>query len=175
MNTRNRTLTPAIPSIFLTDIDGEQVFNNAALQYHTWDTVVFKTSDFHYTIDDDKVQINRQGGGFYEITFEVSWKTVQTLRDIYTDIHINGAELINSHVHTFVAGASGQSTYRDQHVIHYIVYLNYGDYIQIVSRGGGTNVTTDPKSSRLMIKFIPIQGWDNNSGGKESYRGGVLR
>ena len=174
MNTRNRTLTPVIPSIFLTDTDGEQVFSTVG-EFHTWDTVVLKTSDFHYIVDGNRVQINRQGGGFYEISFEVSWKTTQILRQIWTDLYANGAKLVNSHAHTYVTGASGQPTYRDQHIIHYIVYLNYGDYVQVKSQSSGSNVTTDPESSRLIIKFIPIQGWDNNSGGKESYRGGVLR
>lgn len=173
-NRRNRTLKPAIPFIFLSDTLGEQVFS-ATGEFHTWDTVAIKTTDFHYTVDDDRVTINRQGSGFYEIAFEVSWKTAEILRQIWTDIYINGAELKNSHVHTYVTGSAGQPTYRDQHVIHYIVYLNYKDYIQIKSQSSGSNVTTDPKSSRLSVKFIPIHGWDNNAGGNVNFRGGVMR
>lgn len=174
MNQRNKTVTPAIPLIFLSDASGEQVFGSAADQFHTWDTVVLKTSDFHYTVDDDRIIINRRSAGFYEITFEVSWKTVETLRQIWTDVFVNGVNLTNSHTHTFVAGSGGQPTYRDQHVIHYIIYLNPGDYIQLASRGNSTNVTTDPKSSRLIIKFIPLKGWNNDTGGKVRSKGGFI-
>ena len=169
-----RTVKPAIPFIFLSDTGGEQVFS-AVGEFHTWDKEAFKTSDFHYNLDDNRVQINRQGGGFYEITFEVSWKTTEILRQIWTDIYKNGVKLANSHVHTYVTGSAGQPTYRDQHVIHNVIYLEYKDYIQIKSQSSGSNVTTDPASSRLMIKFIPVHGWDNSVGGKTNYRGRVMR
>lgn len=172
--TRYRTPSPAIPSIFLSDTDGEQVFS-ATGEFHTWDTIRFITSDFHYTTDDERITINRQGGGYYEILFQVSWKTEEILREIWSDIYINGVELKNSHVHTYVTGAGGSPTYRDQHVIHYVIYLNYKDYIQIHSESSGSNVTTDPKSSRLSIKFIAAKGWNNSAGGKERFKGGVMR
>jgi hypothetical protein len=173
-NRRNRTLTPAIPFIFLSDATGAQCFD-ATGGFHTWDTIAFKTSDFHYTVDDDRVQINRQGSGWYEITFEVSWYTEQILREIKTDLYINGTLAINSHIHTYVTGAGGQPTYRDQHVLHYIIYLTYKDYIQIKSTASASGVCTDPASSRLMVKFIPIHGWNNDAGGRVNFRGGVDR
>jgi hypothetical protein len=171
---RNRAITPAIPFIFLSDTDGEQVFGNVANQFHTWDNIILKTSDFIYVADMDKIRINKGGSGFYDITFEVSWKTVQTLREIWTDLYVNGVEVKDSHIHTFVAGAGGQPTYRDQHVLHYPIYLEYGDYIQIASRSSNTNVTTDPKSSRLIIKLIPMEGWNNRSGGYRRTQKGVF-
>lgn len=168
---RYRTITPAIPYIFLSDADGEQVFNNAANQFHTWDTTMFKTSDFIYVSDSSKIFINKQGSGLYEITFEVSWKTTE-LRAmlIYTDIYVNGVKLPNSRAHTYV-----DDSIRSQHTIHYITYLKRGDYVQIASRADDANVTTDSESSRLSVKFVAMKGWDNSHGGKENYRGEVVR
>lgn len=166
VNNRIRTIAPAIPAIFLSDTAGEQVFS-ATGEFHTWDTIMFKTTDFHYTIDSDKIILNRVSSGLYEISFEVSWKTEEILRQIWTDLYINGIKVLNSHVHTYVTGAGGQPTYRDQHVLHYIIYLNSKDYIQIKSQSSGTNVKTDPQSSRIIVKQIAMKGWDNGAGGSE--------
>ena len=46
MTTRKRTNTPVIPFIQLYDA-GTQTFTVAG-EFHTWDTIVFKTSDLHY-------------------------------------------------------------------------------------------------------------------------------
>ena len=172
--TRNRTATPAIPCIFLQDAGGDQCVTDTG-GYQTWDTLVFKTSDFQYVLDDSKITILRGHSGYYEITFEVSYQTIQKLREVKTSLYKNGVELVNSLVHTFSTGAAGKPTYRDEHVLHYIVLLNKDDYVQIKTVGSGSDVCTIAETSRLIIKALPMDGWDNNRGGMKMVRGGVGR
>ncbi|MBU0598874.1 hypothetical protein KKF61_07890, partial [Patescibacteria group bacterium] len=59
--------------------------------------------------------------------------------------------------------------------ISYIVYLEKGDYIQVYSIMGSEDSQTKPETSRLIISFIPMLGWDNSASGRADYKGGVVR
>jgi hypothetical protein len=58
------------------------------------------------------------------------------------------------------------------------VYLEGHDYIQIKTvTDNADSVYSLAETSRIMIKWLPVKGWNNNAGGNEktSYRGGVFR
>ena len=163
---RNRTVIPAVPYLFLQDAGGGQCFD-AVGSFHTWDTIGFQTSDFKHIVDNDKVNIIIQG--YYEVTFEVSFYTEQILREVKSELYKNGVLVANSHVHTYVTGAGGAPTYRDEQVIHFVLYLSHGDYIQIKTTGSAAGVCTDPASSRLLVKFVEMKGWNNKRAGSTKY------
>ena len=172
---RNRPITPAIPYLFISDTTGAQAFTNVGA-WHTWDTIMFKTSEFIYLADDNRVLINKQGSGFYEITFEASfYVSSKLIRQVKTDLYKNGVIVANSHTHTTVSGSTDSDWNRDHQTIHYVIYLEKGDTIQVKTQTDTETVYTDPASSRLMINFIPLRGWNNSNGGRLRMRGEVAR
>ena len=174
---RNKTSKPVIPFVQLYDHAGAQIFTSAGA-YHTWDTVSFKTSDIHYTADEDAVFINNPGTGYYEVTFECSYSTATVGQNVTTtQLYINGSGIEGSKsvLCIYYAGGQGVAICGTQ-TMHFALYLKAGDRIQIkTSTNIGCGVMSYPDSSRLLIKFIPVKGWNNNSGGNINYRGDVLR
>ena len=170
----NKVSMPAIPSIQLYD-SSTQVFTTAG-EFHTWDTVSFKTSDFHYVADDDRVMLHRPSTGYYEITFECNFiKSGDGLGIGICQIYKNG---------TAVPGAKaiGCSYSSRQEVsscacvtLHFNMYLNGRDYIQIKTTSSIDSLISSAETSRLIIKFIPTKGWDNSFAGNENYKGEVAR
>jgi len=174
MTTRKRTNTPVIPFIQLYDT-GSQTFTVAG-EFHTWDTIDFKTSDFHYTEDDDRVSINIPSAGYYEITFECSFTKsgaglgAATCQVYKNGVDVTGAKAIGCSYDTGQGAAACACM-----TLHFIIYLKARDYIQIKTTASGNSLASGMETSRLLIKFIPTQGWNNNNGGNLNFRGGVER
>lgn len=157
---RNRVVIPAVPYLFIADANGYQCFDFAGA-FHTWDTIIFQTSEFDYIADNNKINIFKSG--YYEITFEASWYGPATIKNVETDIYKNGAKVANSHSHIIV---DVDTQYQ---AIHFVLYLECGDYIQIKTCGGTPNVCTDAASSRLIIKFVTMKDWNNRRAGSVKY------
>ena len=176
MAVRTRTNKPVIPFIQLYDT-GTQTFTIVG-EFHTWDTVNFKTSDFRYTSDDDKVVINVPSTGFYEVTFECSFTIGEAgFASASSQLYING-EAVEGSKASGCGYDSGQGSVSCACVtLHFIKYLNSKDYIQIKTTNSiaSKDMLTVPETSRLIVKFIPVKGWNNNAGGKFSYKGNVMR
>ena len=174
MTTRNRTNTPVIPFIQLYDV-GTQTFTVAG-EFHTWDSIAFKTSDFHYTEDDDRVMINVPSAGYYEITFECSFtKSGSGFGAATSQIYINGEAVTGAKaVGCAYDTGQGQASCACM-TLHFIIYLKARDYIQIKTTASANSLLSGLETSRLLIKFIPTQGWNNNNGGNINYRGRVSR
>lgn len=172
---RNRNVTPAIPFIQLCDEDGGLSITAIGV-FHTWDTQSFKTSNFHYNLDSDRVYIKKNSAGYYEITFDCSFGTnTNDTIDIDTQIYKNGIAVDNS-VTRVTASAAGQiPTYYASQTLHFILFLEKGDYVQIKSTASANSVSTIGETSRLIIRFIPMEGWNNSHAGREQQSGGVLR
>ena len=170
---RNRVNTPVIPSIQLYD-SGTQTFTTAG-EFHTWDTIAFKTSDFHYTVDDDRVIVQLPSTGYYEITFEGSFYSAG-IASLTSQLYINGDAVEGSKVRGCAYYNQGTVACACM-TLHFIKYLNSKDYIQIetITSIGSEDVLTTPETSRLIVKFIPTLGWNNSKGGNMNYRGGVVR
>ena len=174
MINRKRTNTPVIPFIQLYDT-GTQSFT-AAGEFHTWDTINFKTSDFHYTEDDDRVSINIPSAGYYEITFECSFiKCGVGLGTANSQIYINGNAIEGAHANGCAYDTGQGCASCACMTLHYIIYLTARDYIQIKTIANADSMTSIIETSRLIVKFIPTQGWNNNNGGNANYRGRVNR
>lgn len=167
---------PAIPSILLFDDTGLQTFTSTG-EFHTWDTQQHSTSHFRYKLDGDTVILENNQYNMYEVTFECSFFTqVSGTIIIYSELYKNGTAINGSRTYTSSVG-SGQGTTTNGNVsIHFLLYLKGGDTIQvktITNNAGATYSYT--KSSRLMVNFVPIRGWDNSKAGRIEYKGSVLR
>lgn len=174
MTNRNRTSTPVIPFIQLYD-SGTQTFTMAG-EFHTWDTIVFKTSDLHYIADEDRVLVNIPSAGYYEITFECSFtKSGAGIAAATSQIYKNGVAVAGSKAvgcsYDTGQGLAGCATM----TLHFIIYLKARDYIQIKTTASTNSMLSGLETSRLLVKFIPTQGWNNNNGGNTNYRGRVMR
>lgn len=164
--TRYRSPKPSIPFVFLYDITGGQSFTTS-LAYHTWDTEKIITSSFTY--NNGKIYLNTMSSGLYKVTFECSYQGAGS-GIARTRIYKNG---------TIEVGSRGRVSFelakRRYVSISYIVYLEIGDYLQIGADTSASSITTIAGTSRLIIEFIPMQGWNNSSGGRSEYKGGVIR
>lgn len=173
----NNTLNPAIPYIFLYDeLGGQQI--NAVGIFHTWDITKIKTSHFKYMDDTNKITLNSNSSGLFLVQFNCSWITYDDSNDvtIISSIFKNGFELAGSRTVCSVSGAGLQEDIlKNCQSICYVVYLEKGDYLQIKSWTTADTAASIANSSRLLISFIPMQGWDNSFSGRLDYKGGVLR
>ena len=164
----NNDIHPAIPYIALYDEDGTQVINGSFL---TWDSIKSKTSHFLYSADDDRVQLQLNSSGLYEVTFNVSLAGSDTC---YFELYKNGTVISESRM--FISPImAGQTIYTQSGSIKYVVFLQKGDYIQVKGTGVIDGASTIANTSRLIIKFLPMHGWDNSAGGRLDYKGGVER
>ena len=173
---RNRIRYPAIPFIFLYDVEGDQVFTNAG-QFHIWDFQQTKTSHFKYNLNDDRVYLHNNQYGFYEITFECSFITYANATiTLTTQIYKNGLAVTGSSVASAVTGAAGDvDLVKTCQSVHFIIYLKGTDYIQIKTiTDSASDVLSIEDTSRLMIKFIPVRGWNNDAGGRITNRKGII-
>ena len=174
MATRRRITKPVIPFIQLYDL-GTQTFTVAG-EFHTWDTINFKTSDFRYASDDDKIAIYVPSTGFYEVTFECNFtKSGAGFATATTQLFLNGsgvsgAKSINCAYDTGQGDASCAFL-----TLHFVIYLNANDYVQIKTTASADSLVSSAETSRLIIKFIPAKGWNNNAGGQISYKGNIMR
>lgn len=178
---RKRVLKPATPYLLLHDDVGGQVFMPPNGDFITWDNIKIKTNQFHYTADDDRVQINTNQSGFYEIVFECSYSGSH-FSNIEATLYKNGVIVDGADTHCFC----GQISYYNgqaytnavgygSHTLTYVLFLEQNDYIQIKIKPTGYNATTLEDSSRLLVKFVPLRGWNNKTAGKFNDKGGVLR
>jgi len=174
--TLNRKPKPSIPSILLYDNTGLQSFTNAG-EFHTWDTEQIKTSHFWYKIDGTKVILENNQQNMYEVTFECSYLTYVTgVIIVYSELYKNGVAVNGSRTYTSCSGASQSPTGIGNISIHYLLYLKGGDTIKMKTTTNNAGVTYSyPDTSRLMINFMPIRGWDNSKAGRIEYKGSVLR
>jgi len=171
---RYKTNKPVIPIIQLYDRAGAQGFTNAG-EFHTWDTIDFKTSDFHYAEDDDKIRLNVPSAGYYEIIFECSFMTyVDGLSQVVSQIYKNGSGVTGAKSIVCTSAAAQTPSSCGCCSIHFIEYLEARDCIQVKTTATNLNYSGG-ETSRLIIKFIPVRGWNNNAGGQISYKGHVMR
>jgi len=173
-NSRTRTNKPVIPFIQLYD-KGTQTFTVAG-EFHTWDTIDFKTSSFRYASDDDKIVINIPNAGYYEVTFECSfYKSGAGIGTGTSQLYKNGSAVEGAKAigcsYDTGQGLTGCSCI----TLHFIIYLNSREYVQIKTTSSANSLISNLETSRLLIKFIPTYGWNNNSGGNMNYHGDIMR
>jgi len=173
----NNDISSAVPLTLLYDTTGLQAFTSAGA-FHTWDTIKTKSSHFNYTVDDDRIQLKVNSSGLFKITFECSFSTDTANQNCTTSqIYKNGTALdgAKSVICIYWAGGQGIVICGSQ-TLTYTVYLSINDYIQVKTNTGASgNVLTYPDSSRLMIEFIPIHGYNNDRGGRKMFTGKVMR
>lgn len=161
-------ITPAIPYIAIYDGGGGQTINGSFL---TWDSIKAKTSHFLYSSDDDRIQLGVNSCGLFEITFNISLSGSGLC---YFDIYKNGSLIPEGRVYICPL-MSGQDYFYDSGSIKYVILLQKDDYIQIKGTCSGGSGESVANTSRLIIKALPMRGWDNSSSGREMYSGGVQR
>lgn len=163
-------LKPAIPYIYLYDVGGSQTINGS---YLIWDTIKNKTSHFHYTADDDRVQLKTNSSGLFKLIFEVSL-TGSNSAIAYFDVYKNGIIVEGSRMYISVI-YYGQTLFPQSGIITSIIFLEKGDYIQIKGSVVGGAPTIIANTSRLLISFLPMKGYNNSNAGREQYNGGIAR
>ena len=170
----NKLSKPVIPCAQLWDT-GLQVFTTVG-EFHTWDNIAFKTSDFHYVADDDRIVLHRPSTGYYEVTFECSFtKSGAGFGAAVCSLYKNGI-VVPGATAVGCGYDSGQGQASCACVtLHFILYLKGNDYLQIKTTASANSMISGSQTSRLIVKFIPTRGWDNSSGGNINYRGEVMR
>lgn len=168
----------AIPYLFMYDVGGNQTFGTATETFHEWDTIRVASSHFNVTAEQDRIYLNTNSSGLFKVTFECSFITYDEDDDllITSTLYKNGTELEGSETMCSVTGGASQADkVKNSKTITYIVFLEKDDYIQVESKTSANEVISLGNTSRLIIEFIPMQGWNNSSGGREQYSGGVMR
>lgn len=167
-------IQPVIPFIFLYDSGGGQTFDSSG-EYHTWDSVEFKTSHFTYSADDDRISLEVNSYGIYAIEFDCSFFTTYNGNVmVTTEIEKNGTTIDGSESVISVSG-TGSPELRNSQSIHYVLRLNKGDIIKIKTTTDVDSVDTVIDTSRLIIYFIPVYGFNNSNGGRMEFKGGIIR
>ena len=176
-NAFENNLTPAIPYVFMYDVAGAQVFGTSGA-FHEWDIVKVKSSHFNATAEQDRIYLNTNSSGLFKVTFDCSFIGYDEDDDllITSSLYKNGTVLAGAEVMCSVtAGSSQADKIKNCQSMTYIVYLEKGDYMQVKTETSANEVYSMGDSSRVIIEFIPMQGWNNSAGGRTQYDGGVMR
>lgn len=148
-------LHPSVPYVFLYNT-GTQEFTTAGV-LHTWTTVKCITS--HFSHDTNAILLNTNSSGLFKVTFECS---------------LNGnAESVLLKNDVVLPGCVCRGV--DGHSITAVVALEKDDILQVKTTGIDGTRTSIANSTRLIVEFIPMKGYNNDSGGRTEYKGGVLR
>jgi len=161
-------INPAIPYISLYDAGGGQTINGS---YLTWDGIKCKTSHFTYEEDDDRVQLSVNSSGLFEITFNIS---LSGNGNNYFEIYKNGSLISESRMYV-CPPTVGQTSYYDSGSLHYVVFLQKDDYIQIKGTCAAGSGETIANTSRLTVRFLPMRNWDNGKAGRPQWNGDIVR
>lgn len=163
----NNDINTATPSILLYDVGGSQTINSSGV-FLTWDNIKSKTSHFQYTINTDRITLLTNSNGLFKITVECSINDLSSSGRTTLQIYKNGVVVEGTYSrsdtssHTFVA-------------ITFYVYLEINDYIQVYAETNSGTSTTIANTSRVLIEFLNMKGWDGNTGGRLDYKGGLER
>jgi len=178
---RRREIVPAIPFIYLRQMEGYvSAFAGSSHSWAWWATE-FSTTDFSITYGKSAIQINT--AGFYEITHEADMYLVQgTCSYCYVSIYYKTGE--TGSTYSEVLGTRAYCNLGDSdnpgklHLKHFM-YLPKGSkiYLSYQASADWSNglVYCKSESERTSIKFVPMRGWNNSQGGAVNYRGGVMR
>jgi hypothetical protein len=171
---QNNMITPAVPCVFLYDT-GEQTFTTSGV-YHIWNTIKIKTSGFHYTADDDRITLLTNTSGLFNVEFDCSYYTTANDTDVIvtTDLYKNGVRLDGGTCISIVSG-SGSPIIRTCQTIHYIIYMQKDDYLQVLTTTSANTTIQSGNTSRLLINFLPMNGYDNGKAGRIQFKGEILR
>ena len=167
MVARRRTNKPVIPVFFAYKSTGE----DACDTFIAYDTIHLNTGEFQLSADYKEILIKK--AGFYEITIDAGYDCTGTARyNCRTYLYLNGVALPGA-----VCGTYHRTTLdgEDSASIHWMQYLEKNDVVSVYADADAKEVHVEPGFNRIMIKFIPVRGWNNNAGGKIDYRGGVMR
>ena len=159
---------PAIPFLFAYDVAGAQSVVSAGM-YYTWDTLKVHSSNFIAYASNNRITLDINSSGFFKVTFECSFITYDNDDDltITSRIYKNGSKVAGSEVITSVTGGESQDDdIKNSITLTYILYLEKDDYIQIYGVSDANTAYTIANTSRLIIEFIPMLGWDNGSAGR---------
>ena len=164
MHARNRTLHASVPHFYAYDMVGYQTFTSAG-QFHTWDTVKYQSNDIQYTVDTTKIFINKSG--MYKINLDLS---VETMLNgailVHSHIYHNGVKVDGSCVQNSVYGTGQAKVHVACQSTRINIYLEHGDYIQAHTITNNLAATYSyPETSRILIKYIDMLGWDNDRAG----------
>jgi hypothetical protein len=176
--TINNEMTPAVPTLFIWS-DEDQMIPQGADTVVTFNNVVIQTPHFSFKPGTGRVILESDSSGWFMVFFETSITTYdEPASDTLGGFRIfkNGVEIGEgmSYASTLYVPAL-QRGYVDYTGIKMPVYLEKGDYIDIRGRSLVGQMETIDHSTRLVINFIPMKGWDNSQAGRIEYKGGVDR
>lgn len=165
---RQREIFPATPFLFLQNRNSNPEWTDDG--FVVWNTEAVNTQDFKYKLNEEKIFILTTG--FYEIIYELSF---------FIESDAGGA--VDFVIYRNLGRMDGSQTYKSGDIAsgtvtcHYYLSLNKGDYIRLARFVHGVNTTIYiiQNAMRLIIKFLPNQGWNNLHAGAENYRGGTSR
>jgi len=168
VTTRYRTPAPAIPFIFLHGLASESI--TTVPTAINWSHAYFITSDFNYTNGGCRITMNKGSTGLFKLYAQIgAVKATGAPTELTISLYINGTLQNCCTVH---AGINAQN-HSDATLIA-AFQATMGDYIEIyVNVDDGTSVT-ESNTARLIIEGLPMKGWNNNAGGREHSKGGVV-
>ena len=164
-------LKPATPCVYLYDSQGGQSFD-ATGQFHTWDSTKIITQHFNYPSNKDRIILEVNSSGLFMLQFDCSFTSHEKdICSIATSIYKNGIQEEGTTCYTTVT-----INYDYSISLNTILYLEKGDYIQVFTQTNQVDaITSIGNTSRLIVTYLPMQGWNNSTGGRIEYKGGVLR
>ncbi len=161
----NRIIKPSVPLIEL----GTPAFSPmTALLFHTllWNDVYFTTSDFVYQSNGT---IKVYTTGLYrlecEIGFQIPGNHAEGLLQLQSMLNGN---IIDNSLSYYTYFARTASSYH-QIMTSKTVYAKANDIIACQFQV--TDATSVLSYGRMRITYIPMGGWNNNTGGNIVYRG----
>lgn len=165
----NGTIKPAIPWLEFynaqsSTADVAPLWNNIMWEFWTGVELVIQTGDFDYRQDavEGKIKINTSG--LYVISLDVGFDSTAASDTIITRMLKNDIEIPGTR-------SIGTNNGYLQLVSSRTMYLRTGDTLTFQYQCDENSTSFIANGSRIRIEFVPMCGWNNNSGGNVVFRG----
>jgi hypothetical protein len=155
MSRETRIKFPAEPMIYST-ATAQEISSG---DYITWELPVYKTPQIKQKEGMEKIKISAIGSGFYHIEVDAIFFSQTDANEVGISVEINGEVDNNSISYTVLQTKS----LRYYLAINHIVFVGNRDEIKIKVTAYDSIVLY---KARFIMRWIPIEGWNNRKGGR---------
>jgi hypothetical protein len=154
MKRPTRIKFPAEPMIYST-ATAQELSNG---EYISWDSPEYQTSQIKQADEGEKFKISAIGSGFYHLEVDAMFAS-QSGNEVMLQVEIGGVIDVKSTSVTYVPNDNN----RYYLAVNHVIFAKKDDEIKIKVSTANSVVLY---KARFIMRWIPIEGWNNRKGGR---------
>jgi hypothetical protein len=160
MSRETRKIHPAEPMIFALPNDDAVWIPQGSGNFLEW-KVEYGTEQIKLLPDEETFEITSIGSGFYQIDVNITALANDAGSSAYMKLWLNGVAVAPSETRTYLFQG-----YPGILALSYILFLKNGDRINVEAATYSSDLIVPNYWGRFIMRWIPIEGWNNRKGGR---------